>query len=92
MCKLHRSEWSSLEMQAVRLTIVRYPCRRAASPLVRLVKAEERWEAPDHHQDVFPQNCSRTDQNHAVTCMLLKAKTNNRRENLALGRDEFCGF
>ncbi|GFT47522.1 uncharacterized protein TNCV_3750451 [Trichonephila clavipes] len=24
--------------------------RRAASPLVRMVEGEERWEAPDHHQ------------------------------------------
>ncbi|GFV41978.1 uncharacterized protein TNCV_2751591 [Trichonephila clavipes] len=30
--------------------------RRAASPLVRLVEREERWEAPDHPQGVLPQN------------------------------------
>ncbi|GFT86458.1 hypothetical protein TNCV_3259551 [Trichonephila clavipes] len=28
--------------------------RRAASPLMRLVEEEERWEAPDHLQGVLP--------------------------------------
>ncbi|GFX33590.1 hypothetical protein TNCV_1932571 [Trichonephila clavipes] len=31
-------------------------CRRAASPLVRLVEGEERWKAPDQPQSVLPQN------------------------------------
>ncbi|GFY11828.1 uncharacterized protein TNCV_1530201 [Trichonephila clavipes] len=30
--------------------------RRAASPLVRFVEGEERWEAPNHPQGVLPQN------------------------------------
>ncbi|GFY17128.1 uncharacterized protein TNCV_1089041 [Trichonephila clavipes] len=30
--------------------------RGAASPLVRLVEGEERWEAPDHPQGILPQN------------------------------------
>ncbi|GFX80377.1 uncharacterized protein TNCV_3931301 [Trichonephila clavipes] len=30
--------------------------RRASSPLVRLAKVEGRWEAPDHPQDILPQN------------------------------------
>ncbi|GFV07982.1 uncharacterized protein TNCV_2402931 [Trichonephila clavipes] len=30
--------------------------RRAASPLVRLVEGEERWEASDDPQGVLPQN------------------------------------
>ncbi|GFY35210.1 hypothetical protein TNCV_5045841 [Trichonephila clavipes] len=30
---------------------------RAASPLVRLVEGEERWEAPDNSQGVLSQNC-----------------------------------
>ncbi|GFV44834.1 uncharacterized protein TNCV_563831 [Trichonephila clavipes] len=30
--------------------------RRAASPLVRLVEGEERWEAPDHPKGVLPLN------------------------------------
>ncbi|GFW65077.1 uncharacterized protein TNCV_393431 [Trichonephila clavipes] len=30
--------------------------RRATSPLVRLVEAEEKWEASDHPQDVLLQN------------------------------------
>ncbi|GFV51357.1 hypothetical protein TNCV_4687201 [Trichonephila clavipes] len=34
---------------------------RAASPLVRLVEEEVRWEAPDHHQGVFNQNWGGTE-------------------------------
>ncbi|GFV11681.1 uncharacterized protein TNCV_976701 [Trichonephila clavipes] len=30
--------------------------RQAASPLVRLVEGEERWETPDHSRGVLPQN------------------------------------
>ncbi|GFV56396.1 uncharacterized protein TNCV_855491 [Trichonephila clavipes] len=56
--------------------------RRAASPLVRLVEEEERWEAPDHPQGVLPQNWGGTEQNRTVTCMVLKAKANDRRKNL----------
>ncbi|GFW50623.1 hypothetical protein TNCV_2889251 [Trichonephila clavipes] len=58
----------------------------AASPLVRLVEDEERWEAPDHHQGVLPQNWGGTEQNRTITCMVLKAKANNRSKNLALRR------
>ncbi|GFX86833.1 hypothetical protein TNCV_3751061 [Trichonephila clavipes] len=32
-----------------------------------------------------------TEQNRAVTCMVLKAKANDRRKNLVLHRDEFHG-
>ncbi|GFY09154.1 uncharacterized protein TNCV_4663451 [Trichonephila clavipes] len=46
---------------------------RAASPLVRLVEEEERWEAPDHPQGVLPQNSGETELNRSVTCMTLKA-------------------
>ncbi|GFV67976.1 uncharacterized protein TNCV_1872581 [Trichonephila clavipes] len=64
--------------------------RRAASPLVRLVEGVERGgKAPSHSKDVVPQNCSRTEQNRTVTCMVLKAKANDRRKNLALRRDKF---
>ncbi|GFV31859.1 uncharacterized protein TNCV_3790691 [Trichonephila clavipes] len=63
--------------------------RRAASPLMRLV--EEKWVTPDHPQGVLPQNWGGTEQNHTVTCMLLKAKANDKRKNLALHRDEFRG-
>ncbi|GFW12932.1 hypothetical protein TNCV_3328651 [Trichonephila clavipes] len=51
----------------------------------------KRWEAPDHHQGVLPQIWDIIEQNHTVTCMLLKAKANDRRKNLALRRDEFRG-
>ncbi|GFS62225.1 uncharacterized protein TNCV_477441 [Trichonephila clavipes] len=54
--------------------------RRAASPLVRLVEGEERWEAPGH-QGVLPLSWGGTEQNRTVTCMVLKAKANDRRKN-----------
>ncbi|GFW37067.1 uncharacterized protein TNCV_5019651 [Trichonephila clavipes] len=63
---------------------------RAASPLVRLVEGEERWEEPDHPQVVLPQNWGETELNRSVTCMVLKATANDRR-HLALCRDEFHG-
>ncbi|GFV11777.1 uncharacterized protein TNCV_977661 [Trichonephila clavipes] len=65
---------------------------RAASRLVKRVEGEERWEAPDHPQGVLPQNWGGTDQSHTITCMVLKAKDNDRRKTLALSHDEFlCG-
>ncbi|GFV41184.1 uncharacterized protein TNCV_1102471 [Trichonephila clavipes] len=51
--------------------------RRAASFLVRLVE-EERWEVPDHHQGVLPQNWGENELNRSVTCMVLKATANDR--------------
>ncbi|GFW28156.1 transposable element Tcb2 transposase [Trichonephila clavipes] len=47
--------------------------RRAASPLVRLVEGEEKWEASEHHQAVLPPNWGVTEQNRTVTCMVFKA-------------------
>ncbi|GFU76247.1 uncharacterized protein TNCV_527271 [Trichonephila clavipes] len=61
---------------------------RAASPLVRLVKGEERWEASDHPQSVLPLNWGGTEPNRIITCMVLKA-TDNARCPLALCHDEF---
>ncbi|GFV10715.1 uncharacterized protein TNCV_1755541 [Trichonephila clavipes] len=58
--------------------------RRAASPLVRLVEGEERWEAPDHPQSVLPQNWSGTELNRSVTCMVLKATANDRMNFMGL--------
>ncbi|GFU17026.1 uncharacterized protein TNCV_2479761 [Trichonephila clavipes] len=55
--------------------------RRAASPLVWLVNGEEKWEAPDHSQGFLPLNWGGTKQNRTVTCMVLKAKANDRRKN-----------
>ncbi|GFW01949.1 uncharacterized protein TNCV_1148291 [Trichonephila clavipes] len=43
--------------------------RRAASPLVRLVEKEDRWEAPDHPQGVLPKNWGGTEQNRTFTYM-----------------------
>ncbi|GFV55930.1 uncharacterized protein TNCV_7282 [Trichonephila clavipes] len=54
--------------------------RQAASPLVWLVEEEERSEAPDHPQGFLPLNWVRTEQNRSVTCMVLKAKANDRRK------------
>ncbi|GFV46192.1 uncharacterized protein TNCV_2390721 [Trichonephila clavipes] len=65
--------------------------RRAERPLVRLVEGEERREASGHPQGILPQNWDGTGQNHSVTYMVLKAKANDRRKNLALSHDEFCG-
>ncbi|GFX59614.1 uncharacterized protein TNCV_3753791 [Trichonephila clavipes] len=39
----------------------------STSSLVRLVEWEERWEAPDHPQCVFPQNWDETELNRPVT-------------------------
>ncbi|GFV31562.1 transposable element Tcb1 transposase [Trichonephila clavipes] len=58
--------------------------RRVASPLVRLVKGEAMWEALDYSQGVLPQNWGGAEQNHAVTCMVLKATTNDRRTSSPL--------
>ncbi|GFY29468.1 uncharacterized protein TNCV_2626391 [Trichonephila clavipes] len=52
--------------------------RRAASPLVWLVEREERWEALGHPRGFFPLNWCGSEQNRTVTCMVLKAKANDR--------------
>ncbi|GFW21144.1 uncharacterized protein TNCV_2703821 [Trichonephila clavipes] len=52
--------------------------RRAANPFVGLV--EERWEAPDQPQGFLPLNWVGTEQKRTVTCMVLKAKANDRRK------------
>ncbi|GFT65671.1 hypothetical protein TNCV_2934091 [Trichonephila clavipes] len=53
---------------------------RAANPLVWLVEREERWEAPGHSQGFLPLNWGGTEQNCTVACMVLDAKSNNRRK------------
>ncbi|GFV19282.1 uncharacterized protein TNCV_1934991 [Trichonephila clavipes] len=53
--------------------------RQAGSPLMRLVEGEERWEAPDHSQGVLSLNWGKNESNRTVTCMVLKATTNDRR-------------
>ncbi|GFX42448.1 hypothetical protein TNCV_1520121 [Trichonephila clavipes] len=52
---------------------------QAASPLVRLVEREERWEAPHLPQDVPSQNWDRTELNRTVSCMVLKSTANDMR-------------
>ncbi|GFT85194.1 hypothetical protein TNCV_496511 [Trichonephila clavipes] len=46
---------------------------------------------PDHPQGVLPQILDGTEQSRTVTCMVLKAKANDRRKNFVLIRDEFRG-
>ncbi|GFY20111.1 uncharacterized protein TNCV_2148041 [Trichonephila clavipes] len=58
--------------------------RRAASPLVRLMEGEERWETPDHLQGVLPQNWGGTEPKR--TCMVLKATNNDRHTSSSLPR------
>ncbi|GFW44393.1 uncharacterized protein TNCV_1748221 [Trichonephila clavipes] len=57
--------------------------RRAACPLVRLVEGEERWEALGHPQGFLPPNWGGTEQNRTVTCMVPKAKANDRCKNVS---------
>ncbi|GFS91288.1 uncharacterized protein TNCV_1306971 [Trichonephila clavipes] len=52
--------------------------RRAASPFIRLVEGEERWEAPDHLQGVLLQNGGETELNRSVIGMVLKAIANDK--------------
>ncbi|GFU10789.1 hypothetical protein TNCV_2387911 [Trichonephila clavipes] len=59
---------------------------RAVSPLVRLVGGEQRWEASEHPQGILPQNWVEPEPNRTVTCMVLKAKTNDRRTTNPLPR------
>ncbi|GFX35700.1 uncharacterized protein TNCV_744931 [Trichonephila clavipes] len=54
---------------------------RAASPLVWLMEREERWEASGHPKGFLPLNWGGTKENLTVTCMVLKAKANNRHKN-----------
>ncbi|GFV90967.1 uncharacterized protein TNCV_1248551 [Trichonephila clavipes] len=66
--------------------------RRAASPLVRLVEGKVRWQAPDHPEGVLSLHWSGTEQNRIFIYMVLKAKADDRRKNLALHHDEFHEF
>ncbi|GFT29660.1 transposable element Tcb2 transposase [Trichonephila clavipes] len=91
--------WAHLPQDNIRCLINSMPNRvaaciaaGAASPLVRLVEEQQRWEAPDHPQSVLPQNWGGNEPNCAVavTCMVLKATANDRR-HLALFHDELRG-
>ncbi|GFX78732.1 uncharacterized protein TNCV_3695681 [Trichonephila clavipes] len=64
--------------------------RRAASRLVKLVE-EERWVAPEHPQR-HSQNWGGNEQIRTVTCMMLKAKANDKRKNVTLSCDESRGL
>ncbi|GFW13609.1 hypothetical protein TNCV_1210751 [Trichonephila clavipes] len=57
---------------------------KAASPLVRLLEGEKRREAPDHLQDVLPQNWGGIKLNLTVPCIRLTTGV-----HLACCREEF---
>ncbi|GFU52510.1 uncharacterized protein TNCV_2115071 [Trichonephila clavipes] len=57
--------------------------RRAASPLVRLMEEDERWEALTLLR-VFSLKIGGTELNRTVTCMAFKAKANDRRTSSPL--------
>ncbi|GFS74794.1 hypothetical protein TNCV_1690881 [Trichonephila clavipes] len=59
---------------------------RAASPLVRLVEEEEKWEAPDRPQGILTQNWGQTEPKRAVTCRVLKVAANDQRTSSPLLR------
>ncbi|GFV91918.1 cullin-4A [Trichonephila clavipes] len=67
---------------------------KCASPLVRLLEGEERWEVPDHPQGQdlppLPLKWGETKLNCSVTCMVLKATVNDT-HHLAICHDEFRG-
>ncbi|GFV70886.1 hypothetical protein TNCV_3040811 [Trichonephila clavipes] len=65
---------------------------RAASPLVRLVKGEERWKALVLPQDVLPQNWDEIELNRTVTCTVLKAKANDKHKMQPFVTMNFSGF
>ncbi|GFS81443.1 hypothetical protein TNCV_895871 [Trichonephila clavipes] len=65
---------------------------REASLLVRLVEGEERWETPDHPQGVLPHNWGGMEPNPTITCLVLKAKTNDRRKTSPLPSMNFVGL
>ncbi|GFV42989.1 uncharacterized protein TNCV_2661841 [Trichonephila clavipes] len=55
--------------------------RRAANPLMWLVEGEERGKTSAHPQGFLPLDLDGTEQNRTVTCMVLKAKANERRKS-----------
>ncbi|GFS55329.1 uncharacterized protein TNCV_1626521 [Trichonephila clavipes] len=60
--------------------------RLVASPFLRLVEEEERWEAFDLPQGVLPLNWGGTEPNRTVTSMGLKATANDRHTTSPLPR------
>ncbi|GFV46135.1 hypothetical protein TNCV_1256911 [Trichonephila clavipes] len=50
-----------------------------ASPLVRLVEGEEKWEAPDPPSRCSPSKSRDSKLNRTVICMVLKATANDSR-------------
>ncbi|GFV41836.1 uncharacterized protein TNCV_3629871 [Trichonephila clavipes] len=69
VCKCIMPSWQGFTLNS----------RRAASRLVMLEKEEERWEASDYTQGLFPQNWGETELNRLVICMVLKTTVNDRR-------------
>ncbi|GFV24522.1 uncharacterized protein TNCV_814061 [Trichonephila clavipes] len=57
---------------------------RAEIPLVSLVVGDERWETPDPPTGYSFSNWGGAELNHNVTCLVLKAKANDRRTSSPL--------
>ncbi|GFX72433.1 cullin-4A [Trichonephila clavipes] len=53
--------------------------RRAASPLVRLITGDKRWETLTVPQGVLPHNLGGIELNRTVTCMARKVTVSNER-------------
>ncbi|GFY35535.1 hypothetical protein TNCV_196381 [Trichonephila clavipes] len=65
---------------------------RTESPLVKLMEGKIGGKPlSDHPQGVLSQSWGGTEQNRTILCMVLEAKTNDTRKNLAFSRDEFRG-
>ncbi|GFV60290.1 hypothetical protein TNCV_3469261 [Trichonephila clavipes] len=63
--------------------------RTAVSTLVRFAAGEERTESPGNPQGILSLNWRwGTEHNHTIICIVLKAKANDRRKNIALSRDD----
>ncbi|GFU47798.1 uncharacterized protein TNCV_4465421 [Trichonephila clavipes] len=62
--------------------------RRVASAHVRLVKGEEKLEVLGPLQGFLPLNWGGTEKSRTVTCMVLKAKANDKCKILAFSHDE----
>ncbi|GFW44650.1 hypothetical protein TNCV_4481951 [Trichonephila clavipes] len=81
-------------VEDIHLHLVRTKLKAALSagkPSSRKSRWGKEIRGPDHLQGVLPQNWSGSKANCTGTCMLLKAKTNDRCKIPALSRDEFRG-
>ncbi|GFU34679.1 hypothetical protein TNCV_1993901 [Trichonephila clavipes] len=71
---------------ATLLHVVILNSRSAASPIVKLMEREEKWETSDHLKGVLRQNWGCTELKCTVTCVVLKAMVNGSRTSSPLPR------